>query len=505
MKLRSSKPLLTILAPPSTRPWPRSGYTAAGGNEMSERPCRICRIGPLAAPLVLCTLLLAWSGLSRAQEPGGLPPLEGGPTPSTMAVQAGYGLLGEDYFINLAVGAELNLDPVMLGLQLPLRIRVVDNAPESKEWYREEDWDEVSDWTRILRYIQYGKPADPVYVRLGELAASTIGHGTILNRYYNNLDADHYYTGLATNLNMDVWGSQFLVNNIMGWNLVGMRGYVKPLAMALPDLHPVPKSLRTGVSFISDFRAPWSIALDEQGRPAFDGENNLKYEERSAWFLGFDLAIDVFSSKIAVITPYTDLNFFRDVGVGWHLGILTALKALSSEFTIKLEYRAVGAGYSPAYFNSLYELEKVSFLPLANFEPSPKLKYFSEADLETQHGMYGELYVNILGKMGIGGAYEDYQGPNNSSLMLRAELPKIIGIQLAAYYTRRNFDGLDDVFSLDRAMAVAQATVDLTSPFMLFAAYNIRWRLDTEPTSVTQGDYLSESSFEVGVGAAFTF
>jgi radical SAM superfamily enzyme YgiQ (UPF0313 family) len=35
-----SKPLLTIPAPPSTQPWPRSGYTAAGGNEISEQPCR---------------------------------------------------------------------------------------------------------------------------------------------------------------------------------------------------------------------------------------------------------------------------------------------------------------------------------------------------------------------------------------------------------------------------------------------------------------------------------
>ncbi len=34
-----ARPPLTNLSPPSTRPWPRSGYTAAGGMEISEQPC----------------------------------------------------------------------------------------------------------------------------------------------------------------------------------------------------------------------------------------------------------------------------------------------------------------------------------------------------------------------------------------------------------------------------------------------------------------------------------
>lgn len=471
---------------------------------LTKEPRIACLKGALLPAAVLA--LVTCSTAALGQEPGSLPPLEqANSATSSMGGQAGFGQLGEDFFVTMAIGTELNFAPVTLGLQLPLRIRVVDNDPKSDNWYRDEDWDEFSDWTRILRFVQYGQPADMVYVRVGELAASVLGHGTIVNRYYNNVDIDHYHTGLATNLNFDTWGAQFLVNDVLAWNLVGLRGYVRPLALILADPNPILNSIKTGVSFVSDFTAPWQLKLDSDMRPRLDGENNLLFDSRSAWLMGIDLEIDLFTSEMAAITPYMDLNFFKDLGVGWHLGILTGLKALSSEFSLRLEYRVLSANYAPGYFNSLYELEKVAFLPLPSEGTVPKLRYFSQADLDARQGVYGELYMNLLGMIGIGGAYEDYQGPDNASVMLRADLPKISGVQLAAYYTRRNFDGLDEIFSLDQAMAVAQATWEVSPPFYLFGAWTIQWRLISDPASPDWGEYDSESAFNVGVGVSFNF
>ena len=62
-------------------------------------------------------------------------------------------------------------------------------------------------------------------------------------------------------------------------------------------------------------------------------------------------------------------------------------------------------------------------------------KYFwaSEKEgLSWRNGFYGELYANLLGLVGIGGIYEDYQGPDNASVTLRADLPEIGGVKLAA-------------------------------------------------------------------------
>ena len=280
---------------------------------------------------------------------------------------------------------------------------------------------------------------------------------------------------------------------------------MRPLAMALPDANALMRSVKVGASFVSDYVAPWRIQQDETNRPKIDGDNNLLFDSRVAWLAGLDLEVDLFTSDTVAITPYTDLNFLKDLGVGWHLGILTALKALSSEFSIRLEYRVLSANYAPSYFNSMYELEKMAFLPLPSGEVTPKLRYFTEADLDARQGVYGELYLNILGMIGVGGAYEDYQGPDNASVMLRADLPKISGVQVAAYYTRRNFDGLSELMSLDQAMAVAQATMDIASPLYAFAAWTIRWQLDSDPGSANWGEYNSESNFDFGVGVSFVF
>ena len=105
----------------------------------------------------------------------------------------------------------------------------------------------------------------------------------------------------------------------------------------------------------------------------------------------------------------------------------------------------------------------------------------------------------------VGGAYEDYQGPDNASVMLRADLPAIAGFKLTGYYARRNFDGLDELFSLDDSYMVAEGRMQLSGPLFLYGIYSVYWQLahDLEP-----GDdavYETTDTFQFGVGAAFTF
>ncbi|MEL6180918.1 MAG: hypothetical protein AAFS10_18300, partial [Myxococcota bacterium] len=82
--------------------------------------------------------------------------------------------------------------PLRLALQLPLRLRLADREPEDNDLIRAEDWDEVAEFMRVVRLAEYGVPDDPLYVRAGELSGATLGHGTIMNRYYNVIDVDHY-------------------------------------------------------------------------------------------------------------------------------------------------------------------------------------------------------------------------------------------------------------------------------------------------------------------------
>jgi len=463
--------------------------------------------------LMVAGVLCPGAVRGQTPNPGAVPPL--GPPDSSTQVSGvalmQVGKLGEDWFLNTSIGTVVAFDKWVLGLHVPLRIRVVDNDPEQDKWYREEDWDETSDWTRVVRFIQYGRERDPFYARLGELAAASIGHGTIVSRYYNTLEVDHYHTGLSTKVNLEQGGAELLTNDILAWNLVAVRGYVRPFLLAMDEPSPFLAKIVTGTTFAADFQAPWEIRMQQGPNgavPKVDGESNLLFDARAAWLWGIDTELELVKTATLAVLPYMDVNLFAGAGAGYHLGVLNELAALSSEFSLKLEYRFCSARYAPAYFNTLYDIERFSYLPIASADPdtpAPKNRYFKEADdLEARHGMYGELYANVLGLVGVGGAYEDYQGPNNAAVMLRADLPEIGGIKLTSYYTRRNFDGLDDMLSLDRAYFVNEARITMSGPFFFYAAYTLYWELAEDTDEPGMAKYETTESWGFGAGAAFT-
>ena len=96
------------------------------------------------------------STVSFAQERPGLskPALEkGAEVGGLVDGRLGYGLIDNDHFLSINVGTALSWGKLGIGVQVPLRFRVVDNDPENEGVLRKEEWDEVSDWTRVLRYV----------------------------------------------------------------------------------------------------------------------------------------------------------------------------------------------------------------------------------------------------------------------------------------------------------------------------------------------------------------
>ena len=457
--------------------------------------------------LLIVSIVVFWSTAAQAQAPGGVPPL-GAPSGGTSGGAEGmmsFANFGEGYFLNLAVGTSFSIGKVSLGVQAPLKIRVIDKDPENDTWYREEDWDDVSDWTRIIRFIQYGNPRDPFYIRLGELVSATLGHGTIVNRYYNTLNIDHYHTGMWTAVNLEFGGAELLTNDVLAWNMTATRGYIKPFGLFMAEPNIWLKKLAVGASFAGDFTAPtWKGNPGQGMTPAELPTTDV------AWLAGFDVEYQLVRNEGVAVTPYSDLNFFASPGTGWHLGVLNEFQVAKSQLQVRLEYRLLSAHYAPTYFNTLYDIERSTFLALPQYKTaainpaSPKYYYFKEAEgLGMRHGFYGELFADILGLVGIGGIFEDYQGPDNASVTLRADLPAIMDLKLSAYYTRRNFDGLSGIFSLDDAYLVAEGRYQILGPLFAFALYTRYWDEVTDADGFKK--YESEDSWQFGAGAAFTF
>ena len=465
--------------------------------------------------LAVCTAEAAFA----QDEPlkGLAPPKEAGKGFTGMADgRLGFGFLGEDGFISLNIGTALQFGKLGVGVQVPLRFRVIDGDPKDDGVIRKEDWDEVSDWTRVLRYVEWNDTW--LYARLGVLSGTSLGHGTIVDRYYNVIDADHYQTGVNVRLDLDVAGGEVMLDNLIDPNILGLRGFIRPFQLfSAPD---ITKKIAFGVSLVSDFKAPKDprTTSDKQPVRLINDDGELEATTSNVFLLGFDLEWQVLTTSVVAMTPYMDLNILGQTGgVGYHLGLLTTFK-LGSSVTLgtRAEYRALNQDYSPSWVNSWYEVERVDYLP----EPFPdkdhgdvpltKVGYFKRMD-ETghdsvKHGFHVSADLNLFDTFTISALYEDYQGADNGNLMVRLLMPWISGFKFDMYFAKRNFDNpFEDFF--DKAMAVASFKYRFWGPVFAYAIYSREWRLrgEEETDTTLRGTYETINDFDAGVGAEFSF
>jgi hypothetical protein len=456
-----------------------------------------------------CLALLVFATNAFAQGRPGLtkPPAEKGSEFSGLVDgRLGYGLLDEDQFISVNVGTALSFGKLGVGIQVPLRFRMVDNDPKNDSVLRKEDWDEVSDWTRVLRYVEWGKPADPVYVRLGVLSGSSLGHGTIVDRYYNVIDADHYQTGLQLHVDMDVAGGQLLLDNLIDPNIVGARGFVRPFRFV--EMAKILNGISVGVSLVIDGAAPRRHLVEDRtdDRLILTGDGEVKSTTETVTIIGLDLDWQLLSTDVVALTPYMDFNVLGPTqGTGFHTGILSTFQLGSAvQLGTRFEYRVMTADYAPSYVNSWYEVERVHFL-----DGKTKIGYFLDKDKadedEAQHGFVAQADLTFMKAFTVSAAYEDYQGPDNANLLIRLGLPWIAGVQFNAYYAKRNMNGFDEAFDLDKALAVAEVKYKAYGPLFVYMMYSREWRVNKDENSTEYGKYETINDVDGGVGVEFAF
>jgi len=443
------------------------------------------------------------------------PALPGAKPSSGVSGEVGAGILfekiGEDHFLTLDLYNQTRVGPVSFGVWVPLRFRVWDQG-EDDGLMREEDWDEVSDYARLLRFVELvlGGETWRFRGRVGALEGESIGHGTIVGGYYNSLDRDHYQAGIALAAAIRYGGVEVMLDNLLAPEIVGARIHVRPAAFFTDNFWA--NRFVAGLSFAVDGRAP--VALQTRGtppdlEPVVDDTNSFAYTGTDALsVLGLDLEYTVIQNKLIDLVPYLDLNFMFDegAGAGLHLGTFFNIRIptpLGPALLTRLEYRLVGDGYAPRYFDALYEVQRVQYDPSTVVDPATgvpltKLGWLRTAEAGP-HGWLGELYFDFAGWVRVGGTYEDYQGPDNSALTLSLLLPKLPVVQLGAYYSRRGFDSLSEAFDRDGAFLVAYARAKVFGPLYLSVAYSRTWHVQEDGTYRAEGDY----SF--GAGVAFTY
>jgi hypothetical protein len=472
-----------------------------------------------ARAILMAALLLriadAGAQTAPAVPPVPVPMPEG--TPDAMRGMAGgdlgFGKIGGDYYFRLNLGTELEFGKIALGIQVPLNFRLsnrclpspVPGGPEDcslNTTLRKEDWDEVADYVRVVRYFRYGRPSDPFYARLGELHGATFGHGTILNSYYNAINLDTYKLGIQLNVNTLYGGAQTLMDNLVQPGLFGARLYVRPVSFWAPDSYA--NNLAVGLTLIGDAYAPVG-----QPQATRTSGHEPSMSNSAMGILGVDVEFAILRTKIIDVIPYSDVNHILGAGAGWHLGVLTKLRPLDRlGLNFRLEYRYLGSQYLPGYFDSHYDIQRYTFpigCPVAKYDyvrgriPDPRPASCPIVGLQGS-GFYGEGVFSFFDLVTVLMAYEDAEGPNNSNLLLSLQLPAFEAVKLAAYYYKRFFDGISEAFSLNNAVLVAEARIRMYSILYFIARYARTWRLSADGATFDSTD-----DFSAGIGVHARF
>jgi hypothetical protein len=244
---------------------------------------------------------------------------------------------------------------VEVGLDLAGRHHAVGLGAEAR-WladggFRGEDWDEASEWARLVRYAilrwpsrgddrdadgahPASRPADrePAFsAALGELGGVTLGHGSLIDGFAGGLDVDHGRVGAQVAAALGRCSAELLVDDVIAPRIAGAR-------VAMRSRRAV-----TGVSLAGDRDAPAMGGRETAGGIALDGE------------LG--AASGAGRARGAL---HADLVHLPAAGAsGLHLGARGALR-LTDPLRVgaRVELRAGTDTYLPGWIGPLYERDR---------------------------------------------------------------------------------------------------------------------------------------------------
>ncbi|MFZ9886930.1 MAG: hypothetical protein ACO3JL_05450, partial [Myxococcota bacterium] len=416
------------------------------------------------------------------------------------------------YYAVLRPDVNIHSGPFSLGLGAPLRFEVANtNNVDPQDpanivsslfsdfgRFRSEDWDQVEDFLRPLRYLTWGRKEDRLYLDVNRIRAVSIGHGQLVRRYSPTIDIDEDNLFAQVNGYTDIGGFELMAGPFPVPRLVGGLVFLKPLGLFLDDY--MSKSLSIGASWVTDLNVPTVLTTESapsDGRTllAVDDAGNFDYTNKGAFTgdmvhgFGVDAEVKLVKWEFIDLKTYVDYSQLLFPGSeaggfssfsdgGFTAGTLlrlsfgeTPVRDFDEEddltragqkpremrathaLRLRMEGRAFGPQYLPSYFDSLYEADKLQFgfgsTPLSLRASLPtKVAYLaSQAGQPWRFGTYLEGSYAFVDWFGFTAVYEDAvdtEGnavPAARNFALHAETGKALSIlQLFATYHYRHFE-----------------------------------------------------------------
>lgn len=390
-------------------------------------------------------------------------------TKNALNISALYGemSINSNNFNTIRLLPEINFWIISLGLQLNYDFDTNGN-------FRTTEW---NSWRAILFKIQYlslGSSQDPVFIKLGDIDEFSLGDGFIFNRYSDKLNyPDVNMLGLAFDLNFGYFGLESMAENVILWDILGIRAYIKPFIDINDSIF---SNLEIGFTFGAD--------LNNQDQfPPADNPYLFTYNTNSQGkvvIYGADIGTFLVDISDFSLKGFADIAAIQNEGSGEMVGI-SGIIVQTVPYSLAL--RILQPDFLPSYFDTFYEVTR-------------SYKYESLGVLSNNSlGWVGSTGIILVSnKLSLNFQYEGYFSDEiNPSLLVTFELSKdllkLIGLKLS--FLRQNFNGFDDLFANTNGNISTIVTIDF------YVSDNIKLSINVE------GNY--ESSENQNYSYIYTF
>lgn len=246
------------------------------------------------------------------------------------------------------------LDAVVAAGGWGVRLAVVAPIRFDREGLRREDWDERTDYGRILGELSFGRRGDSYHASIAPVRAWHLGTGSLVSGFQSTVDPDHWRTGAVASLHWQPAGIDLFLDSVLDPQVLGVRACVRPLFWI--DGDGIAGRLELGFQAVADLAAPASEAashVDAFGLPVHD---------RSPFVAGgIDLRYPVLRTAQVEVTPYVSWSRLGDAD-GAQVGLaLQAAPSRAFAFGLLGEWRWLDPRYVGAYFDAAYMADRHAF------------------------------------------------------------------------------------------------------------------------------------------------
>lgn len=378
------------------------------------------------------------------------------------AADIGFGAVDEDGFFLLYLEQGLEWRGLKIRLAGPFRLRIIDRSPEDSGVLREQDWDTASDFMRIVREISFARTWDAGEVEfyLGEQNNVKIGHGSLMDGYFNSTQIDYYQGGVLLRGHYLGNGLEFTMNNIIAPEILAGRVFIAPLGWFMKNSWA--ERLEIGFTLGADISAPY--------RTEGTGYTTI-------WAAGGDVAFRAIDKTWLVLTPYVAL-MGMDGDLGVHAGLSASWEISASKklyLHVRGEYRYVGSDYHPAVYDPFYEYNKWYYDLGASGSIPTFADHLAGPDLPTSHGGMVETVLEWKEGLRFSARYDTEGKDRKHWVMFRLDLFPWDGYGVSALYAGQDLLGGNELFSYDSLIGTS-IRARVWGPISVFAEFTRRWR-----------------------------